>query len=66
MLFGGVTQEWIVGTPSVGVVALLDGFIEGSEEVDTGGFVESIHVCVMAESISVGEFDPATERPSVL
>ena len=66
MLFGGVSHEWVVGTPSLGVVSLFDSLIEGSEELETGGFIELFHVDVMGESVLVGEFDPTTERPSVL
>ena len=66
MLSGGVTHEWVVGTPSSGVITLLDTFVEGTEEADAGGDVEVFHVGVLAESVLVGEFDPTTGRPSVL
>jgi hypothetical protein len=66
MLFGGVSHEWVVGTPSFSVVSLFDSLVEGSEELEADGFIELFHVDVVAEAILVGEFDPTTERPSVL
>ena len=66
MLFGGVSHEWVVGTPSLGVVSLFDSLVEGSKELEADWLVELVHVDVVAESVLVGEFDPTAERPSVL
>ncbi len=66
MFFGGGTQEWVIGTPALGVVSTFDGFAEGAKELDTGSRVKLLHVDVVAEAIGMGEFDPTTEHPSVL
>ena len=66
LFFGNGTQEWVIGTPTPGVVSTFDGFAEGTKELDTGSRVELLHVDVVAEAIGMGEFDPTMERPSVL
>ena len=59
MLFGGGSQQWVIGITALGVVPLTDGLTEGSKHSDSGGFVEIFHEGVGAEFKAVGELDPA-------
>jgi hypothetical protein len=59
MLFGGGSQQWVIGISAPGVVPLTDGLTEGSKHSYSGGFVESFHEGAGTEFKAVGKFDPA-------
>ena len=63
MLFGGGSQQWVIGISAPGVVPLADGFTEGTKHSYSGGFVESVHEGVGAKLKAGGKFDPAAEAP---
>ncbi len=59
MLFGGGSQQWVIGISTPGVFPLIDGLTENSKHSYSGGFIDFSHEGVSAEFKLVGEFDPA-------